>query len=171
LLEQLRPYQFPEKLIPLMILNMLERKSLPVYGEGINVRDWLYVEDHASAIWKVMSRAVRGETYNVGGETERRNIDIVHKLCGIVAEETGKPASDYTALIRFVADRPGHDQRYAVDCSKIKRELGWTPSYHFDEGFRLTVHWYLEHSQWVESVRTGEYRKWIEANYAELGRA
>ena len=165
------PYQFPEKLIPLMILNMLEGKSLPVYGEGKNVRDWLYVEDHASAIWEIMSRATPGETYNVGGETERRNIDIVQKLCEIVAEETGRPVSEYTSLIRFVADRPGHDQRYAIDCSKIKRDLGWTQSHPFDEGLRRTVRWYLEHMDWVESVRTGEYRKWIEANYAELGRA
>jgi dTDP-glucose 4,6-dehydratase len=117
-----------------MILNMLEGKSLPVYGEGKNVRDWLYVEDHAAAIWAIMTRAGAGETYNVGGETERRNIDLVHRLCEIVAEETGKPASAYTALIRFVADRPGHDQRYAIDCSKLKRDLGWSKAHGFDEG-------------------------------------
>ena len=164
------PYQFPEKLIPLMILNMLEGKSLPVYGEGKNVRDWLYVEDHASAVWAIMSRAHEGETYNVGGETERRNIDIVNQLCKVVAEETGKLLSDYTALIRFVADRPGHDHRYAIDCTKIKRELGWRQKYKFDEGLKSTVRWYLEHTDWVESVRTGAYRKWIEANYTQLKR-
>ena len=164
------PYQFPEKLIPLMILNMIEGKCLPVYGAGVNVRDWLYVEDHASAIWTIISRAPHGETYNVGGETERRNIDIVHQLCDIVAEETGKSSSDYTALIRFVADRPGHDQRYAIDCSKIKRELSWTQRFRFDEGLRRTVRWYLQHKDWVQSVRTGEYRKWIDANYTQLKR-
>jgi dTDP-glucose 4,6-dehydratase len=164
------PYQFPEKLIPLMILNMLEGKSLPVYGEGKNIRDWLYVEDHASAIWAIMTRAGAGEAYNVGGEIERRNVDLVHQLCEIVAEETGKPASVYTALIRFVADRPGHDQRYAIDCGKIKRDLGWSQAHGFDEGLRNTVRWYLEHRDWVASVRTGDYRKWIEANYTAPGR-
>jgi dTDP-glucose 4,6-dehydratase len=164
------PYQFPEKLIPLMILNMLEGRSLPVYGEGKNVRDWLYVEDHASAIWSVMTQAAAGETYNVGGETEWRNIDLVRRLCEIVAEETGKPGSAYTALIRFVTDRPGHDERYAIDCARIKRDLGWSQAHDFELGLRLTVRWYLDHHDWVESVRTGEYRKWIEANYADFGR-
>jgi dTDP-glucose 4,6-dehydratase len=164
------PYQFPEKLIPLMIFNILEGKSLPVYGEGKNVRDWLYVDDHADAIWAIMTHGGVGETFNVGGEAEWRNIDLVQRLCELVADETGKPASAYTSLIRFVADRPGHDQRYAVDCSKLKRELGWNPEYAFDEGLRRTVRWYLDHHDWVESVRTGEYRKWIEANYTELER-
>jgi dTDP-glucose 4,6-dehydratase len=164
------PYQFPEKLIPLMILNMLEGKSLPVYGDGNNIRDWLYVEDHTSAIWSIMTRAAMGEIYNVGGETEKRNIDLVRRLCELVAEETAKPASTYTALIRFVTDRPGHDQRYAIDCSKIKQELGWKQEYAFDEGLRCTVRWYLDHREWAESVRTGEYRKWIQANYTELKR-
>jgi dTDP-glucose 4,6-dehydratase len=165
------PYQFPEKLIPLMILNMLEGKSLPVYGNGMNVRDWLYVEDHASAIWTVMTQASAGETYNVGGESEQRNIDLVHRMCEIVAEETGLPASAYTQLIKFVVDRPGHDQRYAIDCSKLKSNLGWSQKYHFDEGLRRTVRWYLDHGEWVESVRSGEYGKWIQTNYTEQKRS
>jgi dTDP-glucose 4,6-dehydratase len=164
------PYQFPEKLIPLMILNILEGKCLPVYGEGKNVRDWLYVDDHARAIWAIMSHARVGETFNVGGQAELRNIDLVHRLCQMVAEETGKPSSGYTSLIRFVADRPGHDHRYAIDCSKLKRELGWNQLYAFDEGLRRTVRWYLDHRDWVESVRTGEYCKWIDANYTGLAR-
>jgi dTDP-glucose 4,6-dehydratase len=164
------PYQFPEKLIPLMILNMLEGKSLPVYGEGKNVRDWLYVEDHASAIWAIMTHAKVGETYNVGGETEWRNIDLVHRLCEIVAEETCKPASTYTSLIKFVADRLGHDQRYAIDCSKLKRDLGWSQAQDFTDGLRTTVRWYLQHREWIANVRTGEYRKWIDANYTKSGR-
>ncbi len=164
------PYQFPEKLIPLMILNMLEEKSLPVYGEGKNVRDWLHVEDHASAIWTIMTRADIGQTYNVGGETERRNIDLVRQLCEIVAEETGKAASTFTALIRFVADRPGHDLRYSIDCSKLKRDLGWSHALGIDEGLRHTVRWYLAHRDWAESVRTGEYRRWIDKNYTGMRR-
>jgi dTDP-glucose 4,6-dehydratase len=165
------PYQFPEKLIPLMILNMLEGKKLPVYGEGKNVRDWLYVADHASAIWMIMRAAPEGESYNVGGENEWQNIDLVRRLCEIVAEETGKPASTYTSLIHFVNDRPGHDQRYAIDCSKIKRELGWTQSLQFEEGLRRTVRWYLDNPGWVQSVRSGDYRNWIEKNYTNLRRS
>ena len=159
------PYQLPEKLIPLMIMNMLEGKNLPVYGEGKNVRDWLYVEDHVSAIWTVMTHAVAGLSYNVGGETEWRNVDLVRHICDIVAEETHTPASTYTSLIQFVTDRPGHDQRYAIDCSKIKGDLGWSRRFGFDEGLRRTVRWYLDHREWTEAVRTGEYRKWIETNY------
>ena len=164
------PYHFPEKLIPLMILNMLEGKNLPVYGEGENVRDWLYVEDHASAIWAIMTSAAAGETYNVGGDTEWRNIDLVRRLCEIVSEETGTKTSSYTSLIRFVPDRPGHDQRYAIDCTKIKRELGWKRAYGFEDGLRSTVKWYLKNPEWVQSVRSGEYRRWIEMNYEELKR-
>jgi len=164
------PYQFPEKLIPLMILNMREGKTLPVYGEGKNVRDWLYVQDHASALWAIMTRAVAGETYNIGGESEWRNIDLVQRMCEIVAEEAGEAVSTYTGLIRFVTDRPGHDQRYAIDCSKLKRDLGWSQDFALEEGLRSTVRWYLEHGDWVESLRTGEYRKWIHANYNELNR-
>ena len=165
------PYQFPEKLIPLMILNMLEGKTLPVYGQGTNVRDWLYVEDHCAAIWAIVSGGEPGETYNIGGETEMRNLDLVKLLCRLVAEETDTDAARYEALIRFVADRPGHDQRYAIDCSKMKEALGWAPSQSFETGLRRTVRWYLDNKAWVDSVRTGDYRKWIEKNYSSIGRS
>ncbi len=164
------PYQFPEKLVPLMILNMLEGKQLPVYGEGKNVRDWLYVEDHAAAIWKIITAADVGSSYNVGGETEWRNIDLVRRICEIVAEETGRPLESFINCIRFVEDRPGHDNRYAIDCTRIKQELGWRRSYSFDDALRHTVRWYLEHSDWVKSVRSGEYRTWIDMNYNALNR-
>ena len=160
------PYQFPEKLIPLMILNMLEGKPLPVYGKGENVRDWLYVEDHAAAIWSILKSAAPGATYTVGGENEWKNIDLVHALCGIVAEQTGTPVDQYLRLIRFVTDRPGHDQRYAIDCSKIKQELSWSRGMSFEAGLSATVSWYLANLEWIDSVRSGEYRSWIDANYA-----
>jgi dTDP-glucose 4,6-dehydratase len=159
------PYQFPEKLIPLMIMNMLDGKALPVYGDGKNVRDWLYVVDHASAVWTVAQKGANGEGFNVGGETEWENIRLVETLCEVVAEEAGKSAQELKSLITFVKDRPGHDRRYAIDCSKIKTQLGWTQSVTFTEGLRRTVRWYLDNPTWVESVRTGEYRKWIELNY------
>ena len=159
------PYHFPEKLIPLMILNMLEGKPLPVYGDGKNVRDWLYVEDHAAAIWLILNEGVTGESYNVGGETEWENLKLVEVLCEKVAEAMGKPADTYKSLITFVADRKGHDRRYAIDCGKIKRELGWSRSVSFEEGLARTVRWYLENAEWVEHVKSGSYRSWIEANY------
>ena len=159
------PYQFPEKLIPLMILHALERKPLPVYGEGLNVRDWLYVEDHCDAIWQVIQRGQVGETYNIGGDSERANIDVVREVCGAVAEETGCAHSELEALIEFVPDRPGHDQRYAIDASKLKRECGWEPRETFESGLRKTVRWYLDNGAWVEQVRSGAYRKWMELNY------
>ncbi|MEM6989801.1 MAG: dTDP-glucose 4,6-dehydratase [Myxococcota bacterium] len=160
------PFQFPEKLIPLMILNATERKPLPVYGEGLNVRDWLYVTDHCEAIWKVIQEGKVGETYNIGGHNEVRNIDVVQTLCKIVAEETGADAEELLGLITYVKDRPGHDMRYAIDAGKIAAELGWTPKETFDTGMRHTVRWYLENTEWVASVRTGEYRKWMEENYS-----
>ena len=160
------PYQFPEKLIPLMILHALERKPLPVYGEGLNVRDWLYVEDHCEAIWQVIQRGKTGETYNIGGDSERTNIDVVREVCSIVAEETGCARSELEALIEFVPDRPGHDHRYAIDASKLKRECGWEPRESFESGLRKTVRWYLDNGAWVEQVRSGEYRKWMALNYA-----
>lgn len=159
------PYQFPEKLIPLMILNMLEGKPLPVYGDGRNIRDWLYVEDHNAAVWTIMQRGRIGETYNIGGENEWENISLLGKLIDIVAEETSGSADKLRALITYVKDRPGHDRRYAIDCSKLKRELGWTQSVSFDEGLRNTVRWYLANQKWVARVRSGEYRTWIENNY------
>ena len=159
------PFQFPEKLIPVMILNMVEGKSLPVYGDGKNIRDWLYVEDHNSAVWSVMRRGRTGETYNIGGENEWENIRLLDRLIELVAEETGKDPEEYRKLITYVKDRPGHDRRYAIDCSKLKRELGWKQSVDFDEGLRRTVRWYLGNPGWIERVRSGEYRKWMETNY------
>lgn len=164
------PYQFPEKLIPLMILNALERKPLPIYGEGLNVRDWLFVTDHCEAIWAVIERGAVGETYNIGGHNEMRNVDVVDRICALVAEETGTSEGELLALKKYVKDRPGHDLRYAIDASKIQRELGWTPAETFESGMRKTVRWYLENDEWVRSVRTGAYRDWIEANYGARGR-
>ena len=161
------PYQFPEKLIPLMISNMLEEKSLPVYGDGKNVRDWLYVEDHCSGIWKILQEGERGGTYNIGGENEWTNIDLLQVLCEITAEETGKDKEHYKKLITFVKDRAGHDRRYAINCDKIKNALGWQQSVTFKEGLRKTVRWYLDNPEWIENVKTGEYRKWIEQNYTK----
>jgi dTDP-glucose 4,6-dehydratase len=162
------PFQFPEKLIPLMILNALQRKPLPVYGDGGNVRDWLFVGDHCAAIRSVLERGRVGETYNVGGNSERRNLDVVTTICDLVDEmrPDGKLGSR-RSLITFVKDRPGHDRRYAIDASKISRELDWSPAERFESGLRRTVRWYLDHLDWVESVRTGAYLRWIEQNYTE----
>ncbi len=162
------PFQFPEKLIPLMILNALEGKPLPVYGDGKNVRDWLFVEDHCAAIRAVLEDGRPGETYNMGGNSERANIDVVTAICDLVDEMrpvTG--AEPRRGLITYVQDRPGHDRRYAIDARKIARELGWKPAEGFEGGLRKTVRWYLENSEWVKSVRTGAYREWIAKNYAE----
>lgn len=148
------PYQFPEKLIPLMILNALDGKELPVYGKGENVRDWLYVEDHCRAIWTAIEKGIPGETYNIGGNNEWQNIAIVNTICETLAEETEVPAEDYKSLIRFVQDRPGHDLRYAIDSSKIKRELGWQPQESFETGLRKTIKWYITNSEWVERVKS-----------------
>jgi dTDP-glucose 4,6-dehydratase len=160
------PFQFPEKLIPLMILNALERKLLPVYGDGLNVRDWLFVEDHCSAIRAVLERGRIGETYNIGGNSERANIDVVKTICDLV-DEMRPGAGSRRDLITYVKDRPGHDRRYAIDASKISRELGWKPAAEFEAGLRQTVRWYLEHAAWIENVRTGAYLEWINKNYAE----
>jgi dTDP-glucose 4,6-dehydratase len=160
------PYQFPEKLIPLIISNIVDRKPLPVYGRGENVRDWLYVTDHCEAIWRVIERGKPGETYNIGGMNEKKNIDVVRKLIQIVAEETGASEQELLGLITFVTDRPGHDLRYAIDASKLERELDWKPRETFESGMRKTVQWYLENTAWSAEVRTGDYRKWIEQNYA-----
>lgn len=147
------PYQFPEKLIPLMILNALEGKPLPVYGKGENVRDWLYVEDHCRAIWLVIHQGKIGETYNIGGNNQWRNIDIVSKICDILGEELGKDPMEFKRLITFVADRLGHDLRYAIDATKIQTELGWHPKETFETGLRKTVRWYLENKWWWEPLR------------------
>jgi dTDP-glucose 4,6-dehydratase len=161
------PYHFPEKLIPLMILNLVEGKPLPIYGDGLYVRDWLYVDDHVEAIWTIVRNGRAGETYNVGGEGERTNLEIVRMLIECVAAETGKSIAELEALKTFVKDRPGHDRRYAIDFSKIERELGWTPKHGLESGLRETVRWFLANRAWVESVRTGGYREWIEKNYAD----
>ena len=161
------PFQFPEKLIPLMILNALEGKPLPVYGDGSNVRDWLFVQDHCSAIRTVLENGQPGETYNIGGNSERANIDVVTAICDLVDELRPNPAIESRRkLITYVQDRPGHDRRYAIDARKIARELGWKPAEQFESGLRKTVRWYLENSNWVDSVRTGSYREWIAKNYA-----
>jgi dTDP-glucose 4,6-dehydratase len=161
------PYQFPEKLVPLMILNMLEEKPLPVYGDGRNVRDWVFVGDHSSAVWKIMTDGRAGEKYNVGGRNEWENIRLVRALCSAVARVAGRNAGDLERLITYVTDRPGHDRRYAIDCSKIERELGWRPSVTFAKGLDLTVRWYLENAIWVDHVRSGAYREWIAENYGK----
>jgi len=162
------PFQFPEKLIPLMILNALESKPLPVYGDGMNVRDWLFVEDHCSAIRTVLANGRVGETYNIGGNSERANIDVVKTICDLVDEMRPRAAGGSRRdLITYVKDRPGHDRRYAIDASKLARELGWKPAAEFESGLRKTVRWYLDHSAWIESVRTGAYLEWINKNYTE----
>jgi dTDP-glucose 4,6-dehydratase len=162
------PYQFPEKLIPLMILNALEGRPLPVYGKGENVRDWLFVEDHCSAIRTVLIRGETGQTYNIGGDSERPNLYVVRAICELLDELVPDSRIGMRQqLIRFVADRPGHDLRYAIDARRITRELGWQPSITFEKGLLRTIEWYLANLSWVESVRTGAYREWIRQNYEE----
>jgi len=159
------PYQFPEKLIPLMILNILEEKPLPVYGDGKNIRDWLYVEDHCLAIWKIINHGRIGETYNIGGENEWENIKLVNYLCEKIERLQGKDKDYYKRLITLVKDRSGHDRRYAINCDKIKQELGWRQKFDFEEGLDMTIKWYMDNQDWVDRVRSGEYRKWMEKNY------
>jgi dTDP-glucose 4,6-dehydratase len=162
------PFQFPEKLIPLIVLNALEGKPLPVYGDGCNVRDWLFVEDHCAAIRTVLDRGRVGETYNIGGNSERKNLDVVTTICDLVDEFRPNAAiGPRRKLITFVTDRLGHDRRYAIDATKIRRDLGWSPAEEFESGLRKTVAWYLEHGAWIENVRTGAYRDWIRENYGE----
>jgi dTDP-glucose 4,6-dehydratase len=162
------PFQFPEKLIPLMILNALEGKPLPVYGDGLNVRDWLFVEDHCAAIRCVLENGRVGETYNIGGNSERKNIDVVTTICDTLDELRPNPAiGGRRKLITYVKDRPGHDRRYAIDANKIARELNWSPAQQFESGIRKTIEWYLAHIDWVDDVRSGAYQKWIDFNYAE----
>ncbi|MCL4739082.1 MAG: dTDP-glucose 4,6-dehydratase [Burkholderiaceae bacterium] len=160
------PYQFPEKLIPLMIVNALAGKPLPVYGDGMQVRDWLYVGDHCAAIRTVLARGRLGETYNIGGWNEKANREIVDTLCALLDELRPDPAGPYARLVAFVADRPGHDRRYAIDARKIERELGWRPAETFASGIRKTVHWYLDHADWTAQVQSGAYRDWVATNYA-----
>ncbi|MCP1289561.1 dTDP-glucose 4,6-dehydratase [Chromobacterium sp. S0633] len=161
------PYHFPEKLIPLVILNALAGKPLPIYGDGSQVRDWLYVKDHCSAIRRVLEAGVPGETYNVGGWNEKTNLDVVKAICALLDElaPQADPARRYAEQIAFVADRPGHDRRYAIDARKLERELGWKPQETFDSGIRKTVAWYLQHQDWVANVSSGAYRDWVNQHY------
>jgi len=163
------PYHFPEKLIPLVIHNALNGKPLPIYGNGSNVRDWLYVGDHCSAIRRVLEAGRVGQTYNIGGWNEKTNLDVVHTLCDILDQQKPKATGSYRDQITFVTDRPGHDQRYAIDATKIERELGWKPAETFETGIQKTVAWYLSNQDWVENVTSGDYKKWVNKNYQERG--
>ena len=159
------PYQFPEKLLPLMISNIRDGKPLPVYGKGDNIRDWIYVEDHNRAVWLIVNKGRTGQKYNIGGENEWQNIKLLHKVIELSAEKLGKPASEIEKTITYVKDRPGHDKRYAIDCTKIKTEHGWQRKMTFEEGLNATVDWYLKNTEWVNHILSGEYTKWIDANY------
>lgn len=162
------PYHFPEKLIPLIIQNALAGKDLPVYGNGHQVRDWLFVEDHARALYQVLTEATVGETYNIGGHNEQKNIDVVKAICHLLEElAPNKPEGivNYEDLITYVTDRPGHDLRYAIDASKIEQDLGWRPQESFDTGLRKTVKWYIDNQEWVQHIQSGEYQNWIQQQY------
>lgn len=159
------PFQFPEKFIPLMINNMLEEKPLPIYGDGKNVRDWLYVEDHCRGILQIIKSGKIGTTYNIGGDNEWSNNDLIHLLCDKMASIKNKAKSHYKKLITYVQDRPGHDRRYSINCNKIKDELGWSQIVDFEKGLEKTIHWYLENKEWIKNVKSGEYREWIKKNY------
>lgn len=161
------PRQFPEKLIPLVILNALNKKPLPIYGDGQNIRDWLYVEDHCEAIYLVLQTSKVGETYNVGGKNEQTNLTVVEKICAVLDDLTPKSNFHYSSLITFVKDRPGHDQRYAINCNKIKSDLGWQPKENFESGLLKTIQWYLSNPGWVEQVQSGTYQTWIQQNYTD----
>ena len=165
------PYQFPEKLIPLIILNAIANKPLPVYGDGSNVRDWLFVKDHCSAIRQVLSQGRLGETYNVGGHNQKTNLEVVNAICALLDEARPHSKTRHSTLITFVKDRPGHDKRYAMDFSKIAIQLGWAPSETFDSGLRKTVAWYLDNPEWAIRVTSGAYRQWIDKNYGSRGQA
>ena len=161
------PYHFPEKLIPLIIHNALAGKPLPIYGDGSNVRDWLYVGDHCVAIRRALANGVPGETYNIGGWNEMTNLDVVHTVCDLLDALSPRASGSYREQITYVKDRPGHDRRYAIDATKIERELGWRPAETFTSGIEKTVRWYLEHAEWVSNVTSGAYRQWTETNYAD----
>ncbi len=161
------PRQFPEKLIPLIICNALDGKTLPIYGKGENIRDWLHVEDHCAAIEMVLQRGQVGRTYNIGGRAERTNLQVVHSICAALDDFMPKTHGNYASLISYVSDRPGHDFRYAIDCSRIETELGFIPTHSFDEGILETVRWYLENQDWVERARSGAYQDWLNRNYTK----
>ena len=164
------PYQFPEKLLPLMISNIRDGKNLPVYGKGDNIRDWIYVEDHNRAVWLIVKNGKTGEKYNIGGENEWQNIKLLHKVIELTAAETGKSVEDVEKTINYVKDRPGHDKRYAIDCTKIKNELGWQRKMTFEQGLLATIKWYLNNPEWVNNILNGSYKNWIEQNYTGQGR-
>ncbi len=163
-------YHFPEKLIPLVILNAVNGKSLPIYGKGDNIRDWLYVDDHARALRLVLERGKLGETYNIGGWNEKTNLEVVQSICSIL-DELHTPGAPHSQLITYVQDRPGHDRRYAIDANKIARDLGWKPEETFESGLRKTVEWYLQNTEWVSGVTSGDYQKWVEKNYTDRSAA
>lgn len=164
------PYQFPEKLLPLMISNIRDGKNLPVYGKGDNIRDWIYVEDHNRAVWFIVNNGKTGEKYNIGGENEWQNIKLLHKVIELTAAETGKSAEEVEKTITYVKDRPGHDKRYAIDCTKIKNELGWERKMTFEQGLLATIKWYLNNPEWVNNILSGDYKNWISKNYTDQGR-
>ena len=159
------PFQFPEKFIPLVILNCLQKKPLPVYGHGLNVRDWLFVDDHAAALYMLLQYGKKGETYNIGGDAEWRNIDVVYEIIHVMSEMPLSGSKALQDLVTFVADRPGHDFRYAMDCAKIKAELGWKPSVSFASGLKKTIAWYVSNQEWIQHVQSGAYKQWIERHY------
>lgn len=159
------PRQFPEKLIPLVICNALEGKPLPIYGKGENIRDWLHVEDHCEAVAMALQAGEVGQSYNIGGRSERSNLTVVQTICSILDRLRPRNSGKYQDLIQYVTDRPGHDWRYAMNCSRIERELGWTPRYNFDDGLEMTVKWYLDNQEWVANIQSGNYRHWIDLNY------
>jgi dTDP-glucose 4,6-dehydratase len=160
------PLQFPEKLIPLVILNAIAGKAIPVYGDGLNVRDWLHVDDHCSGIRRILEAGRPGEVYNIGGSSEKNNLELVRTLCAVL-DELRPAAASYASLVTHVNDRPGHDRRYAIDAGKIRGELGWRPAMSYAGGMRKTVAWYLDNPEWIASVTSGEYQKWMAANYTE----
>lgn len=162
------PYQYPEKFIPLMILSAMEGKPLPVYGDGLNVRDWIYVEDHCKAVWRVLVAGRTGETYNIGANTEKTNMEVVHAVCALLDELLpDSPHKPHSQLITHVSDRPGHDRRYAIDSKKINQDLGWHPEESFESGLKKTLTWYLAQKDWIENIRSGNYTKWIDQNYQD----
>ena len=164
------PFQFPEKLLPLMISNIKNGKNLPVYGDGKNIRDWIYVEDHNRGVWQIVKQAPAGTKWNLGGENEWQNIKLLNTVIDLTAKELGKSADEIRSTITFVKDRPGHDRRYAIDCTKAKTQLGWERKMTFEQGLLSTIKWYLSHEDWINHILSGEYTKWIEKNYAEQGR-
>jgi len=162
------PFQFPEKLIPLVIVNALSGKELPIYGDGRQIRDWLYVEDHCTAIFTILSSGTPGEVYNIGGRNEKTNLEVVHTICDLLDKlRPSDPGIPYRSQISYVTDRPGHDRRYAINADKLSRQLGWTPAETFETGIEKTVLWYLDHMSWVENVQSGEYREWLDKNYQQ----